>query len=223
MAKAAELELVRETDVIRAEPSGYEPNEVEVTAVVTGEDGQLERGGGLGVIRRLRTLLSSGSEASDSSEPAGGTTSLQIEEETQLITEGPSEQEAISASEAHILIVDDGTGDRLVLKTILVKGGFEVSEADDGGTALQLLDDVEGIDAILLDLQMKEMDGLEMLEAIRKSRRTRAVPVVILTVSQDPEDEQRLLQAGADDYLRKPVDPLQLIDRIRAVVRRAQR
>ena len=140
--------------------------------------------------------------------------------QTELITEGPSEQEAISASEAHILIVDDGTGDRLVLKTILVKGGFEVSEADDGSTALQLLDDVEGIDAILLDLQMKEMDGLEMLKAIRKSKRTRAVPVVILTVSEDPEDKRRLLQAGADDYLRKPVDPLQLIDRIRAVLRR---
>lgn len=242
-----ETELIAErpSDQEAAEPSGYEGNEVEVAALLTGEDVDLEPGGRLrvflrsllrtilGVFHRLRTLLSFGSESSDSSEPAAETTSLQIEEETELVAERPSEPESeaspsiewtptSSASEAHILIVDDADGDRLVMSTILVKGGFEVSEADDGSTALPFLDDVDGIDAILLDLQMKEMDGLETLKAIRKSKKTRAVPVVILTASQDPEDERQLLQAGADDYLRKPVDPLQLIDRVRAVLRRAQ-
>ena len=244
VARIAELEVVRETEAIRAEPSGYEESEVEVTVSVTGEDVLLERGGRLrifirsllrtllGVFHRLRKLLSFGSESADSSEPAAGTTSLQIEEERKLIAEPPSPESraypgtewtpASSASEAHILVVDDAEGDRQVLSTILVRGGFVVSEADDGSTALALLDDAEGIDAILLDLQMNEMDGLAMLETIRKSKKTRAVPVVILTGSQDPGDERRLLQAGADDYLRKPVDPFQLIDRIRAVLRRAQ-
>ena len=97
-----------------------------------------------------------------------------------------------------------------------------MSEADDGRTAIPILFNGEGIDAILLDLQMKEIDGLEMLKTIRKSKKTSAIPVVILTKSEDPEDERRLLQAGADDYLRKPVDPSQLIDRIRAVLRRAR-
>jgi DNA-binding response OmpR family regulator len=68
---------------------------------------------------------------------------------------------------------------------------------------------------------MKEMDGIETLEAIRKSSRNRALPVVILTASEDPADERKLLAAGADDYLRKPVDPVQLVDRIKAVLRRA--
>ena len=66
------------------------------------------------------------------------------------------------------------------------------------------------------------MDGLETLEHIRQSDKTREIPVVIMTSSANPEDERNLLKAGADDYLRKPVDPLQLLNRTRAALRRAQ-
>ena len=135
-----------------------------------------------------------------------------------------SEEEAAesSTSEAHILIVDDADEDRLIMRTVLTSSGFTVSEADDGSTALPLICEVEDIDAILLDLRMKEMDGLETLRAIRESEENGALPIVILTGSQDPDEERQLLEAGADDYLRKPVDPLQLIARVRAVLRRAR-
>ena len=108
------------------------------------------------------------------------------------------------------------------MRTVLEKNGFTVTETDDGSTAIPFLQQAEDIDGILLDLMMKSMDGLETLKRIRKSMKTSALPVVILTGSQDPEDENRLMQAGADDYLRKPVDPLQLVTRIRSVLKRAR-
>lgn len=131
-------------------------------------------------------------------------------------------QPSTSTTEGHILIVDDDEGGRMLMRTVLEKNGFEVTEADDGATAIPFLQRAEDIDGILLDLMMKTMDGLETLKKIRKSMKTAALPVVILTASEDPEDEQRLLKAGADDYLRKPVDPLQLVVRIKSVLKRAR-
>ena len=131
-------------------------------------------------------------------------------------------QPATTHDEGHILIVDDDAGGRMLMRTVLEKNGFTVTETDDGSTAIPFLQQAEDIDGILLDLMMKSMDGLETLKRIRKSMKTSALPVVILTGSQDPEDENRLMQAGADDYLRKPVDPLQLVTRIRSVLKRAR-
>ncbi len=127
-----------------------------------------------------------------------------------------------TSREGHVLVVDDDPGGRMLMRTVLEKNGFSVSEADDGTTALPLLQLSDDIDAVLLDLMMKSMDGLEVLLRIRKNRMTAGLPVVILTASKDPEDEQRLLRAGADDYLRKPVDPHQLVNRMKAVLRRSR-
>ena len=127
-----------------------------------------------------------------------------------------------TSSKGHILVVDDDPGGRMLMRTVLEKNGFLVSEADDGTTALPLLQLADDIDAVLLDLMMTSMDGLEVLKRVRKGRKTAGLPVVILTSSKDPEDEQRLLRAGADDYLRKPVDPHQLVDRVNAVLKRSR-
>lgn len=131
-------------------------------------------------------------------------------------------QPETTSSEGHILVVDDDPGGRMLMRTVLEKNGFTVSEADDGTTALPLLQLADDIDAVLLDLMMTSMDGLEVLMRVRKGRKTAGLPVVILTASKDPEDEQRLLRAGADDYLRKPVDPHQLVNRVKAVLRRSR-
>jgi CheY-like chemotaxis protein len=124
--------------------------------------------------------------------------------------------------EGHILVVDDDDGGRLLMRTILEKNGFRVSEADDGSSALPFLEHTEDVDGILLDLMMKTVDGMEVLKKVRKSRKLAALPVVILTASPDPEDERRLLRAGADDYLKKPIDHHQLVQRIQAVMKRAR-
>jgi CheY-like chemotaxis protein len=144
------------------------------------------------------------------------------EDESATATEKATWQRRDDESEGHILIVDDDDGGRLLMRTILERNGFRVSEADDGSTALPFLDHAEDVDGILLDLMMKKVDGMEVLQKVRKSRKLAALPVVILTASEDPEDERRLLRAGADDYLKKPVDHHQLIQRIQAVMKRAQ-
>ncbi|MCH7562479.1 MAG: response regulator [Gemmatimonadetes bacterium] len=131
-------------------------------------------------------------------------------------------QPETTSSEGHILVVDDDPGGRMLMRTVLEKNGFSVSEADDGTTALPLLQLADDIDAVLLDLMMTSMDGLEVLNRVRKGRKTAGLPVVILTASKDPEDEQRLLRAGADDYLHKPVDPHQLVHRMKAVLKRSR-
>ncbi len=131
-------------------------------------------------------------------------------------------QPGTTSSEGHILVVDDDPGSRLLMRTVLEKNGFSVSEADDGTTALPLLQLAEDIDAVLLDLMMTSMDGLEVLLRIRRNRTTAGLPVVILTASTDPEGEQNLLRAGADDYLRKPVDLHQLVNRVKAVLMRSR-
>ena len=121
-----------------------------------------------------------------------------------------------------ILIVDDDPEDRLLVRTILHKNGFRVEEARDGQEALALLGSGEDHSLVVLDLEMPGLDGREVLSRVRSSGETMALPVIVLTGSPDPEDEYRLMEGGADDYLRKPLDPPRFIARIRAALRRAR-
>ncbi|RMH19195.1 MAG: response regulator [Gemmatimonadetes bacterium] len=142
--------------------------------------------------------------------------------QTPLPTSPEAWKPATQTTEGHVLVVDDDPGGRMLMRTVLEKNGFAVSEADDGATALPFLDRHEDIDLVLLDLMMKQIDGLETLKRIRKNVKTAGLPVVILTGSQNPDDERRLIGAGADDYLRKPIDPHQLVARLKAVLARAR-
>lgn len=134
--------------------------------------------------------------------------------------DGAASPDADDGSKRHILVVDDDPVGRLLIRTALEQRGFEVSEADDGGTAQPLLDSSTHIDLMLLDLMMEHVDGKTVLLALRQDERRTELPVVILTGSENPDDERELLRIGADDYLRKPVDPEQLIQRIEATLKR---
>ena len=109
---------------------------------------------------------------------------------------------------------------RLLLSTVLSESGFQVEEAADGPEALKMLRGDHRFDLVTLDLRMKEMHGLEVLRQIRSQLRTAAVPVIVATSSSDPEVEMQLFDAGADDFVVKPVDPPRFLLRIRAVLRR---
>ncbi len=124
-------------------------------------------------------------------------------------------------SATRVLVVDDSAADRLLMKTLLEQHGFSVTEAPNGAAALKLLEVSSGVSVVLLDLLMPEMDGRETLGRLRSSVRTAGIPVVILTASDDPDLELQLLEAGADDYLGKPVDPARLVARVRSVIRRS--
>ena len=124
-------------------------------------------------------------------------------------------------NQGRVLIVDDDASARLLMRSVLEKQGFQVLEAEDGPPALQLLDKIGDVSLVMLDLNMPQMHGRDVLERIRSTIGTAGLPVVVLTGIEDPAVEIELLSAGADDYLRKPIDPSRLAVRVQAVLRRA--
>jgi DNA-binding response OmpR family regulator len=118
------------------------------------------------------------------------------------------------------LIVEDEPTSALLSRHVLEQEGFVVDQAVTGQAAIALVLATD-YDAIILDLGLPDTNGLAVMEAIRREGRT--TPVLILTGTQDAETTVRALDAGADDYLRKPPVPEELSARVRAIVRRATR
>jgi len=116
-----------------------------------------------------------------------------------------------------ILIVDDKSSVRKVVRDYLTEEGFQVVTAENGRDALYVARH-EKPDLILLDIMMPEMGGYEFLRAFRKERNT---PVILLTARLEESDKVLGLELGADDYVTKPFGMRELIARIRAVLRRA--
>lgn len=120
----------------------------------------------------------------------------------------------------HILVVDDDADTRLLLRRALEGAGFRVAEAPDGPEALEMLQGDDPFDLVTLDLQMGQMHGLQVLNVMRSRVAMAHIPVVVATGSDDPIVEMELFEAGADDFVVKPVDPPRFILRIQAVLRR---
>lgn len=143
-----------------------------------------------------------------------------VEEVERVLGVVPSKEET-ATSAGPVLVVDDDAQDRLLIRTVLESMGFQVHEATDGEEAKSLLESA-GLEwsLVLLDLYMPRRNGLELLRDIRRSLVTQALPVIVLTSSADPRHEVQLLDAGADDYLLKPVVVDRVEARVRAVLRR---
>ena len=120
-----------------------------------------------------------------------------------------------------VLVVDDAEDQRLMIRGMLEQEGFDVEEVADGHAALELLKVDQNFKLVVLDLSMPGLDGREVLDQIRGSVDTSALPVLIRTASDDHELEAELLKAGADDYVNKSVDAARFMARIHAVTRRA--
>ena len=131
-----------------------------------------------------------------------------------------AEAPAAPAKPPLVLIADDDPAMRALISTILKPQGFEVAEAVDG---LEALDQAQRLAPaiLLLDMDMPRLDGFGVLEALRRRLAGRAVPVVVVTVHDDPATETRCIELGAEDYLTKPIQPSSLVVRVRAVLRRA--
>jgi len=121
---------------------------------------------------------------------------------------------------ARILVVDDDADSRALIRTVLEEHGYRVVEAADGVQALGVLEREGRLDLVTLDLRMEGMSGLELLRHMRAHLATAGVPVVVATGSDDPALAAELFEAGADDFVVKPVDPRGLLLRIQAVLRR---
>lgn len=120
----------------------------------------------------------------------------------------------------HVLVVDDDPETATLLESFLVGKGFRVSAASTGPEALDLLAQDPSIDAVSLDYYMHPMNGLKVLKALRRKPAFDHLPVVVLTSSEDRNIEMSLFEAGADDYVVKPLDPPRYFLRLRAVLRR---
>jgi two-component system response regulator ResD len=127
--------------------------------------------------------------------------------------------EAAAENRLAILLVDDEEHIRELCRLYLQSADFEVVEAPDGTSALQILEQ-RAVDLVVLDIMLPGIDGFGVLKAIRD--RQIWLPVVMLTAVGDEEDRIAGLEQGADDYLIKPFSPKELVARVRAVLRRTQ-
>ncbi|HEX8048253.1 PleD family two-component system response regulator [Rhizobium sp.] len=119
---------------------------------------------------------------------------------------------------ARILVVDDIPANVKLLEARLLAEYFEVLTAEDGLKALAICDSTQ-VDLVLLDIMMPGMDGFDVCERLKSDPRTSHIPVVMVTALDQPADRVRGLKAGADDFLTKPVNDLQLISRVKSLLR----
>lgn len=117
-----------------------------------------------------------------------------------------------------VLVVDDEKNMRDLLRIYLSNEGFEVTEAEGGAAAVNLLNQTT-FDLVILDIMMPGMDGWEVCRRIRENAQT---PILMLTARSETKDKVQGLQLGADDYLVKPFDPEELTARVNALLRRAK-
>src|SRR5437763_17165735 len=118
---------------------------------------------------------------------------------------------------ARVLVVDDVDLNVKLLEAKLASEYFEVVSADNGPRALDIADG-ELPDIILLDVMMPRMDGFEVCRRLKANPRTADIPVVMVAALSDVADRLRGLEAGADDFLTKPVSEIDLFARVRLLV-----
>lgn len=118
-----------------------------------------------------------------------------------------------------VLVVDDESRMRKLVKDFLVKQNFEVIEAEDGSQALDLFFEDKDISLIILDIMMPKMDGWQVCREIREYSK---VPIIMLTAKSDERDELQGFELGVDEYISKPFSPKILVARVEALLRRSK-
>jgi DNA-binding response OmpR family regulator len=136
-----------------------------------------------------------------------------------------AEDNAIGARRAaamHILVAEDDHDIAELISHYLKKAGWTPHLVEAGDQALAYLRQ-HSVDIVILDLMLPGMSGLEVCQALRANHKTAGVPVIMVTARTDEADRVRGLELGADDYVGKPFSPIELVARIRALMRRSHR
>lgn len=119
-----------------------------------------------------------------------------------------------------ILIVDDESRMRKLVRDFLSVKGYQVVEAEDGEQALEIFFDQKDISLILLDVMMPKMDGWEVCKTIRQYSK---IPIIMLTARSEERDELQGFSLGVDEYITKPFSPKILVARVEAILRRSNK
>ncbi|EGT5241073.1 response regulator transcription factor [Clostridioides difficile] len=116
-----------------------------------------------------------------------------------------------------VLVVDDEKEIRDLIEIYLLNSGYNVIKAEDGKEALDILKK-ENIHLMILDIMMPKMDGIEVCRKVRESLN---IPILMLSAKSEDMDKIQGIMTGADDYLTKPFNPLELTVRVKSLIRRA--
>ncbi|WP_397333764.1 MULTISPECIES: two-component system response regulator [unclassified Nostoc] len=128
-----------------------------------------------------------------------------------------SKVNGVDAEAPKILVVDDHTASRMTAAALLSMEGYEVIEADSGATAVVMVKQQQP-DLILLDVMMPGMDGFEVCQLLKQDENTRLIPVIFITALNDRRSRIRGIEVGADDFLTKPFDRVELAARAKSLV-----
>ncbi|BBC23133.1 response regulator [Pseudanabaena sp. ABRG5-3] len=117
-----------------------------------------------------------------------------------------------------VLVIDDEPANFDVIEILLFKEGFELHYKDNGAAAIASLGEIKP-DIILLDVMMPDMDGIEVCQHLKNNPKWQHIPIIIVTALSDKEDLARCLDAGADDFVSKPINSTELRARVRSMLR----
>ena len=135
------------------------------------------------------------------------------EKARELLKERRAKEDEVSGKK--VLIVDDDVRNIFALTSVLESHGLEVLYAENGKDGIDTLERNPDVDLVLMDVMMPEMDGYQTMRAIRGDPAHKALPIIAITAKALKEDREKCIQAGASDYLPKPVDATKLLDVIR--------
>ena len=118
-----------------------------------------------------------------------------------------------------ILIVDDSSSLRTVVKMALVRAGYDVLEAGDGKAALDVLKRTPKVNLVVSDVNMPNMDGITFVQSMKQDPRLKFMPVIMLTTESEDKRKEQGRAAGAKAWIVKPFNPPQLLDAVTRLVR----
>ena len=119
-----------------------------------------------------------------------------------------------------ILIVDDEPNQIELMKFNLEKNGFLIKSAYNGEQALEIIYEKK-IDLLIVDWMMPKMSGIELCRILRSNKDTKQLPIIMLSARSEDADKSLGLDTGADDYISKPFSPMELVSRVKALLRRS--
>ena len=128
---------------------------------------------------------------------------------------------AATPASPHVLLVDDDGVTRLVARAVLLKAGYRITDALDGEAGLRAAATTPDLSLVVLDLGLPHVSGMDVLRSLRSGLATSALPIIVLTGSIDERMEVAVMEAGADDYVSKPLDPVRFMACVKATLRRA--